>query len=248
MLSNTPLIVNSVSSYRDVWPMFIGQIAKYYPNSKVYFFTDSDQGFYFPDNYTIIKYKSNNTYRDQFLQCIYKVPEQIAIYLAEDSVLYAPVDLKAINQFKTAIATSDISFIRFTRGDNFTDNVYIPSQPKLTQVDMDQPCGFTLLPCIWKVHDLAEVHQKGPKFHIARTGGPQFESEGTRICKELGYKGLQYYNDELKRGAAHYDNNIFPYIATAIVGGKWNTAEYYTELTPLLADYNINPTVRGFFV
>jgi hypothetical protein len=43
----------------------------------------------------------------------------------------------------------------------------------------------------------------------------------------------------------HWDSSIFPYIATAIVKGKWNIGEYEKELKPILDEWNIDVNVRG---
>ncbi len=45
---------------------------------------------------------------------------------------------------------------------------------------------------------------------------------------------------------SHYDSNIFPYIATTLVKGKWNTKEY-PELYEILNSYNIDVSIRGEF-
>jgi hypothetical protein len=51
--------------------------------------------------------------------------------------------------------------------------------------------------------------------------------------------GYTYYTgEESLRGMAHFDSHIFPYIATAIIGGKWNTQEYSSELEELWEEYN----------
>ena len=51
--------------------------------------------------------------------------------------------------------------------------------------------------------------------------------------------------NEVKRGVFHCDSIVFPYIATAISKGKWNTSEYKKELNFLFKEYNINPKERG---
>jgi hypothetical protein len=58
---------------------------------------------------------------------------------------------------------------------------------------------------------------------------------------------LYYYNEEKKRGLNHYDSSIYPYIATALVRGKWNLSEYNFELKPLLEKYKIEINLRGIF-
>jgi hypothetical protein len=57
--------------------------------------------------------------------------------------------------------------------------------------------------------------------------------------------GLYYYQNEFKRGGNHYNSSIYPYIATALVKGKWNTLEYGEELSSMFNDYHINPIIRG---
>ena len=82
---------------------------------------------------------------------------------------------------------------------------------------------------------------------IARTGGIQQETLGSQICMEMGFNGLLYYENEMKRGLYHYDSTIVPHICTAIVGGKWNISEYKNELYSLFNRYQIDPNVRGLY-
>ena len=60
-------------------------------------------------------------------------------------------------------------------------------------------------------------------------------------------KGLYYYNNEPKRGSNHYDSELYPYIATALVKGKWNLSEYQKELGDLLEEYKLNVSKRGVY-
>ena len=43
----------------------------------------------------------------------------------------------------------------------------------------------------------------------------------------------------------HYDSNAYPYVATAIVKGKWNMSGYPNELNRILKENNIDKNVRG---
>lgn len=58
---------------------------------------------------------------------------------------------------------------------------------------------------------------------------------------------MTFFENEPKRGLYHWDSFCFPYIATAIVKGKWNFLEYSKELSILLEKYNINKNIRGVF-
>ena len=50
-------------------------------------------------------------------------------------------------------------------------------------------------------------------------------------------KSFFCYNGESKRGTSHYDSSIYPYVATAVVKGKWNMYEYKEELTRIFNEY-----------
>ena len=63
-----------------------------------------------------------------------------------------------------------------------------------------------------------------------------------RIQSKFSSVGLGYTyfcGSEKLRGQAHYDSAIFPYIATAIVKGKWNNLEYSSELNVLFDEYDV---------
>ena len=65
------------------------------------------------------------------------------------------------------------------------------------------------------------------------------------LAQNLNLKGAFLYNNGNKRGKNHWDSNNFPYIATAIVKGKWNFQEYKNELMEILISNKIN-TKRRF--
>ena len=43
----------------------------------------------------------------------------------------------------------------------------------------------------------------------------------------------------------HWESFTYPYIATAIVKGKWNTEGYAKQLELIFDEYSINPATRG---
>ncbi len=44
----------------------------------------------------------------------------------------------------------------------------------------------------------------------------------------------------------HYDSEIFPCIATAVVKGLWNMTEYPVEMTEVVKEFKIDLTSRGW--
>jgi hypothetical protein len=242
-MKNLAIVVNTHSSSKDVWPLFFGQLEKHYPNIKTYVFTDNDDGI--DSKYNTIIYDGNNKFRTQYLNSIKQVEEEYIIYLNEDYVLYGDVDGNKMGEFLTILKENEeISFIRFTRGPNFTSTKFNNDLYYLTH---KQDYFFSQTAALWRKKSIEMVHELGPDLHIGIGGDEHghFESAGNKVCEDLGMIGLVYHNDEPKRGMYHYDSNIFSYIATAIIKGKWNISEYREELLPLLDEYNIDFKIRG---
>lgn len=75
----------------------------------------------------------------------------------------------------------------------------------------------------------------------------ELEVNSQKVVKKMGLKAAFSYRSGKRRGLHHFDNDVYPYVATAIGKGKWNLGEYGVELEPLLEQYQIDPTRRGWF-
>lgn len=243
MIHDYAIVVNTNSSAKDLWPMFFSQLEKHYPNNKVYVFTDNGEGI--PSNYNIILYNPIEKFRTQYLKSIKQVSEEFILYLNEDYILYDNVDEDKINHYLTTISNNpDISFIRFTRGPNITEKKI---EDDLFFLDINQDYFFSQTAALWKRESLVKIHENGPDTHIGVLGNNygHFEIDANKVCKDLDIKGLIAYNGESLRGTHHYNSNVFPYIATAIIKGRWNMLEYSKELNPLIKEYGIDINLRG---
>ena len=74
----------------------------------------------------------------------------------------------------------------------------------------------------------------------------QHEPNGSKICRGLGLTGLQHYSGTKKRGIHHYDSEVFPCIATAVVKGLWNISEYPEEMAKVIQEFKIDVKLRGW--
>jgi hypothetical protein len=72
-----------------------------------------------------------------------------------------------------------------------------------------------------------------------------FEVYASYIARSLDIAGSFCYNNEPLRGQYHYDSIVYPYVATAVSGGKWDLKAYKKELGLLLEEYDIDPESRG---
>jgi hypothetical protein len=61
----------------------------------------------------------------------------------------------------------------------------------------------------------------------------------------LNMMGAYHYDGEERGGQMHFNSNVYPYIATALVSGKWNMSEYSLQLNKLFTEYNIDMNKRG---
>lgn len=249
-MNEIALIVNTISKNSDIWDAFFDSIDDYIPKnffSKKYIFVDPVVTPGFPEDYTVLNYDTSNKYRDQFLQCVNGVQEEYCIYISEDYILYDDIKADKINHFIDILEKdSSISFIRFMRGGIY-DGPFEEHSDNLFYLLTDQDYFYTNQAAVWKTNDLKLVHQEGPNLHIANKDWQNsFEYQATKVCQELGMKGLFCYYGEQKRGMYHYDSSVFPHISTALVKGKWNVSEYSKELFKMFKEYEINPYLRGF--
>ena len=74
----------------------------------------------------------------------------------------------------------------------------------------------------------------------------EFENNSNSLMQYLNYSSCYYHEGtENKRGMFHWDSIIYPYIATAVVKGKWDYESYPNILKSLHSEYKIDPTMRG---
>lgn len=250
---NPVLVVNTHSSCSDLWKIFYDQVKKYFSEvGTIYFFTDSGESQIkrIDPNIKVISYAGHPTYRDQFLHCIKQVPEKYMIYANEDYFLYDDVDWKKILEVVEVLEQNEkLSFVKLMKGPEITDSSNSYRQyENLYALDNNSSLFYSMGAALWKTRDKEKIYELSPPMHIADKGNmPQFESHAHEICKSLNMQGCVYYEGEDKRGMYHHDSNIFPYIASALVKGKWNVKEYPIELNRIFNQYKVDYNKRGLF-
>lgn len=244
-MDNFCIIVNTVSSCSDIWNMFFTQLEKYFPNQKIYVFSDIENDII--NKYNVILYDKNLDFRTQYLNCLKNVKEDYCINMNDDYVMYDFVNIEKINELLNILKIDNsISFIRVAKGYNSTNIKY--NNSGLFYLNPNTPFFYSQTVALWKVKTLIKIHEMSPISSIGRKDDlPQLEVVANDICYNLKLNGLYYYNNEKLRGSAHYDSSIFPYMASALVSGCWNLTEYKNELSELIKIYNIEIKNRGIF-
>lgn len=219
------------SKCSDILDMFLLEQKKY-TNLPMYFITDV----MIPEQICFL-YENQEPYYESWLKCLPSIPYDYFIYLQEDFILYGNVNQDKIFKYLDFLQNNqEYSFIRLLKcGDVGNKKIY----ETLYEIESDNKDIFSMQPTIWKKDDYIKI-MKGTKNNM------WLENETYRnFMIENNIKGLYHYDGENKRGLNHFDSSVYPYIATALVRGKWNLSEYPNELSPLINEYEININVRG---
>ena len=238
MKKNITLFMYSHSSYSDVWPPFFNQSEKFMPDYKKVLFTDDDKGL-LPKNWKCINYNNQDSYSTRVYKCLEQIDTELCFLHHEDMFLYKNPNHELLDKYIDVVKNEDIDFIRLLRS---VDNPFFAYKgiPTLYPIPKYSRYFFSVQPSICKTQSLLDIYRETKTEHIR-----EFEPRVQKTCLDLGTKGLFHYDNEPKRGAFHYDSSVYPYVATAIVKGKWNTGDYFNELSPILKENNINVAARG---
>lgn len=242
-MKNLCLVINTFSNYSDVWQMFFDSLDLHFPSVKRYVFVDQGE----PDKNSItIHYNKEDLFRTQFISCIEQVTEEYCIFISEDYILYDDVRTDILERYiKVLDENKELTFIKLVKGMDFGEPKY-KNHDDLYEMSNVFPYFYSQSAALWRTRDLEKIFKHTPDSHIAgHDMSQQLEILANKTCQLLDIRGLFCYHGEKKIGTYHYDNIVFPHIATAIVKGKWNVSEYPKLLTSLLKKYNINPQIRG---
>ena len=239
------LVINTFSKYADVWPIFFDSLEEHLPALKRYVFVDEGE----PDSKSVtVYYDETKLFRTQFLDCIKEVSEEYCIFISEDYILYDAPRMDLIEKYKKVLdEDKELSFVRFAKGIEFYESNYRDHNDLYVLSNLF-PYFYSQTAALWRTRDLEKIFLHSGEAHIANKDYENsFEWRATEVCQRLNIQGLFCYNGEDKRGIYHYDSAVFPYVATALVKGKWNLSEYEKELGPLLEKYDIDLSTRGVY-
>ena len=238
MNENIALVVDTNSNYSDVWEPCFARLKKYNSGAKVYVCTDTAAGI--PSEYHPIIYDNSESYRNQMLSCLKQVKEKYIIYTSEDYILYDYVKQSLIEKVANILSETGYSFCKFIKGPEKTTPFNLDEN--LNEIDFQDANLFAQQASIWNTRDFQRIFEAAPSDNTRM----EHEPGGSEICRQLSIRGLQYYSGTKKRGIHHYDSEIYPCIATAVVKGLWNMSEYPQELSEVVNEFRINLNDRGW--
>lgn len=222
------------SNCSDLWDMFQKQTKKH-TDLPLYMISDKEVSNVNLSGLFI--YNNEDPYYKVWVDALTRFNSEYFIYLQEDFFLYQDVDKEKLNEYLEFLKNNpEYSFVRLLKsGDlgqtKLSDTLY--------EIEASNPFIFAMQATIWRTSDYISLMESVKEDKWLET--PKYAYTMNR----LGIKGAYHYDNEPKRGGNHYDNNVYPYIATALVKGKWITSEYSNELTPILNENNIDINKRG---
>lgn len=227
------------SDYKDVWPIYFGQAEALYQGFQhQYVFVDRycDE---IPNYVTQVLYDDTDSYVDRLLSCLPFVTQEHVFFEHEDMILFDTPNNLHMLEFSSAVMSNKVDFVKLIRGGKHWT---IPSQKSknLSLIHNSSKWIFSIQPSFWNKKRFISLlsQHKGQ-------GIWEFEENAQLSVKKLGIRGGVPRKRGVKRGRSHWDSRSYPFVATAIVKGKWNVSEYKYELVPLLEKYGIDPSIRG---
>lgn len=235
------------SDYSDVWPAYFGQEEKYFSAFSVNYVLLDKWCSTVPTHYDQVLYDDNEPYVDRLISTLEKMSEEVIFFDHEDMIVTSTPPSELLASYSRLVGKAStggkgspkLDFVRLIRGGRGWGLPFFSAR-YLKRLHRLSPWIFSIQPTFWnraRLLDLLYMHRGQ---HIW-----EFEASAQQTCRNIGIKGAYVSRKGPKRGKLHWDNDVYPYIATAIVKGKWNTSEYGPELRPLFTEYEINPIVRG---
>lgn len=222
------------SNCSDLWEAFIKENRKY---TKMPLYMISDK---VPENHgyeDVMVYDNNAPYYQVWIDAAQKFGGEYFIYLQEDFILYGDVNQEKINEYVEFLKNNpQYSFVRLLKSGRLYNKQLAPTLYEIESTNLNV---FAMQPTIWRTADYVRL------MSLVRDV-KWFE---TPIYREkmiaLNMNGVYHYNGEEIGGQVHYNTNVYPYVATALVRGKWNMSEYGAQLSKVFGEYNIDVNKRG---
>jgi len=243
-------IVYSHSEYDDCWLPFFDRFKRHcsFEFDKYYLFSD-DTNEKADKRFQHIAYNNEDAYTNRLLSCLEHIDTEYCLFQHEDMILYDDIHKEYFQECVDYIEGRGLTrtdYIKLHKSGSPRDlspqNCWRIKESdilKTSLVSFDYM--FSIQPSLWKTKVFRELVENNQNLNIWK-----LETRGQSYCKETLMSSLytQHHTDQ-RRGMFHWDSIVWPYIATAILKGKWCTNEYPIELGTMFREYGIDPNIRG---
>lgn len=243
-LDDLTIVTYSHSRCADLWEPYLGALDLRLPGMPSILMADVEAEL--PPPHRLARYDEQKSYCLEFARILKsEVRTSCFLYMQEDFFLYDDVDGRRLSRFVELVGSGRADFIRLIRCGKHTTlpqdgepDLFLLKPPGAPH---DDPTSFSMQPTIWSRDRFIEFYE------LANVASFQEGVVFNEAMNRLRLNGLYAYRGEPKRGMNHWDSSVFPYVATAIVKGRWNVREYAAELAPFFEQYAIDPGIRGVF-
>lgn len=215
-MKNVCIVVYTHSKSSKAWKPYFGRLAKYAPSFEVFALSNTEdiKNYVKPENCYI--YNEDETFTQSWLNAFDKLSiknYKYFVYNQEDFILYDNVNIEMMNEAVSLIEDGVNSYTKLIRsgGSEFCFQVTLNDVNKFISFMSKYPLN--------KIWDESQLSEK---------------SVGEYECIHMPDEWIGF-----KRGMFHYDSKIWPYVATALNKGVWNTHEYPFELESIFSEYQI---------
>ena len=226
----------------DVWKLYFPQMREHFDSGMVHHVAVNRADEALPQYIAPVLYDEADPYPKRLLSCLKQLEQYEFIFFDhEDMFLYEQPDIQELQAYYDYITSGRLDHIRLIKGGEFKAET-VSDCPSLHVLSPRSKWIFSIQPSFWRRTTLIDILQANLKVNIW-----ELEVKSQKVVRKMKLKAAFSYRAGRRRGLHHFDNDVYPYVATAIGKGKWNLGEYGTELGPLLEKNEIDPSLRGWF-
>jgi hypothetical protein len=225
---NLSLFTYTHSNYKDLHAPYFSRIEKYFPElEKSYVACDIE----ILNQHTLL-YNDEAPFYLQILNTVRHIPSDYILYSQEDFILYDMVRTDRLNDIISVLEFDDsIPFVRLM--ESGVGNHTIAYNYFLSRIDESSPYYYSSQATVWRKEVLMKM------FEMATPQSIRDEPSNSHVLRQIAPNGLFCSERGISHGG-HFDSVVYPYIATAVVLGKWNYSEYPMEMELLFREFDIN--------
>ena len=228
----------------DLWSIYFGEMKKYFNVEIDHFicvnYNNKNYTSFIPKSTQVLLYDDKFKYSQRLRDCLSQLKNYKYVFFDhEDMFLFSLPDYKKLSKYYKLIRGQIFDSIRLIK-DSHSKVSKSKHDDTLYEIANDSKWIFSIQPSIWNIEKLNKILNEN-----LDSNPWELENRSQKVVKKMKLK-IAYSNDNSnKRGMFHYDNKIYPYVATALNKGKWNTSEYSIELEKVFNEYLINSNLRG---
>jgi hypothetical protein len=232
------------TDYSDLWSVYFGEMKKYFNIELNHFicvnYNVKNYTSFIPKSTKVLLYDDKFKYSQRLRDCLNQLKNYKYVFFDhEDMFLFSKPNYKKLSKYYEFIKDEKFDSIRLIK-DSHSKVSRSKYDNTLYEIANDSKWNFSIQPSIWSIEKLLKILNENLNCNPS-----ELENKSQKVVKNMKLKIAYSHDNSKKRGQFHYDNKVYPYIATAINKGKWNTSEYSVELEKIFNKYLINSKLRG---